>query len=113
MKLLLDKNLPKRLKQDFPRHQVFTVREMGWNGIRNGELLDRMIKDGFDALLTFDKNLQHQQSFAKYPICVFVLVAKNNIYSELTILSATVLDRLETADLPKGPVVISNSPASG
>lgn len=28
MKLLLDEKLPKRLKQDFPKHEVFTVREM-------------------------------------------------------------------------------------
>ena len=29
MKLLLDENLPKRLKLHFPDHQVLTVREMG------------------------------------------------------------------------------------
>jgi hypothetical protein len=113
MKLLLDENLPKRLKQDFNQHEVFTVRDKGWNGIKNGDLLNLMMKEGFDALLTFDKNLQHQQNFEKYSICVFVLVAKNNIYSELTSLSPAVLDRLESADLPKGPVIVSNSPAGG
>ena len=113
MKLLLDENLPKRLKRDFPQHEVFTVRDKGWNGIRNGDLLTLMIKEGFDALLTFDKNLQHQQNFEKHSICVFVLVAKNNIYSELTILSAAILNRLQNADLPKGPVIVSNSPAGG
>ena len=61
MKLLLDENLPKRLKQDLSIHEVFTVREMNWNGISNGLLLDLLIKNGFDTLLTFDKNLQHQQ----------------------------------------------------
>jgi hypothetical protein len=30
MKLLLDENLPKRLKIDFPLHATFTVFEMGW-----------------------------------------------------------------------------------
>ena len=34
MKLLLDENLPKRLRGDFPEHEVFTVREKGWNGIK-------------------------------------------------------------------------------
>jgi len=34
MKLLLDENLPKKLKQDFPLHEVFTVREMSWRGIK-------------------------------------------------------------------------------
>ena len=39
MRLLLDENLPKRLKQDFPAHEIFTVRDKLWNGINNGELL--------------------------------------------------------------------------
>lgn len=39
MKLLLDENLPKRLKIDFPDHEVATVWEMGWNGVKNGPLL--------------------------------------------------------------------------
>ena len=29
MKLLLDENLPKRLKEDFPDHEVFNIRERG------------------------------------------------------------------------------------
>lgn len=63
MKLLLDENLPKRLKTDFPNHEVFTIREMGWNGVKNGPLLQLMLDNGFRVLLTFDKNLQHQQIF--------------------------------------------------
>lgn len=39
MKLLLDENLPKKLKLDFEIHDVFTVRDMSWQGIKNGELL--------------------------------------------------------------------------
>ena len=113
MKLLLDENLPKRLKLDLSSHQVFTVIEMGWNGIKNGELISLMISQSFDALLTFDKNLQHQQNFEKYPICVFILIAKNNTYSELTTLSKMILYQLENPNMPAGPVLISNSPASG
>jgi len=68
MKLLLDENLPKKLKQDFQEHEISTVRERGWSGISNGELLKLMIENGLDALITFDKNLQHQQNFEKYPV---------------------------------------------
>lgn len=56
MLLLLDENLPKRLKLDFPEHEIFTVRDKGWNGIKNGELLRLLLENNFDALLTFDKN---------------------------------------------------------
>ena len=54
MKLLLDENLPKRLKQDLLPREAFTVRDMGWNGKSNGELLTLMKDHGFDALVTFD-----------------------------------------------------------
>jgi hypothetical protein len=81
MRLLLDENLPKRLKLDFADHETYTVRDKGWNGIKNGQLLQLMAENGFDALLTFDKNLQHQQNFQKYTILVFVLSAVNNTYT--------------------------------
>jgi hypothetical protein len=109
MKLLLDENLPKRLKLDFPEHEVYTVRDKGWNGIKNGELLKLMIEDSFDALLTFDKNLQHQQNFSKYTLAVFVLTAAINTYAELTKLSPKLKVLLDVKPLQIGPVVISGS----
>lgn len=87
MKLLPDENLPRRLKDDFKEHQIYTVREQAWNGIKNGQLLQFLVENNFDALLTFDKNLQHQQNFQKYSIAVFVLIASSNVYTELTKLS--------------------------
>ena len=106
MKLLLDENLPKRLKADFADHEIYTVRDKGWNGIKNGQLLQLMVENGFHALLTFDKNLQHQQNFQKYTIAVFVLSAFNNTYRELTNLSPDVRHYLNEETLPIGPVII-------
>ncbi|HSZ33774.1 MAG TPA: hypothetical protein VK772_10695 [Puia sp.] len=71
MLLLLDENLPKRLK------------------------------------LTFDKNLQHQQNFQKYPIAVFVLNAINNTYLKLKPLTLFVNDILTKGVLLAGPTIIS------
>ncbi len=84
MKLLLDENLPKKLKKDFSEHEIYTVSDKNWNGKKNGELLSLMLNEGFDVLLTFDQNLEHQQNFDKYPIAVFVLVAENNTHSILS-----------------------------
>jgi len=95
MKLLLDENLPKRLKIDFSEHEIFTVRDKGWNSKKNGELLELMIAENFDVLLTFDQNLEHQQNFAKYPIAVFVLVAENNTYRVLSELVKNIKSGLE------------------
>ena len=107
MRLLLDENLPKRLKDDFPNHEVYTVRDKEWNGIKNGALLQLLLQHSFDALLTFDKNLQHQQNFAKYTITVFVLTAPINQYSVLTKLTPAINSILNAGNLSGGPILIS------
>ena len=68
MKVLLDENLPKTLKKDFPEHEIYTVRDKGLNSKKNGELIRLMLDEGFDTLITFDQNVQHQQNLDKYPI---------------------------------------------
>ena len=95
MKLLLDENLPKRLKSEFPNHTVFTVADMKWNGKKNGELLSLLLENNFDALITFDKNLQYQQNFNKYKFPVLVLNAKDNTYATLKNFSTKIIDVLE------------------
>jgi len=106
MKLLLDENLPKRLAQDYADHEVYTVRQKQWNGIKNGALLQLMITEGFDALLTFDKNLQYQQNFSRYTITVIILSASINTYQSLSSLTPQVQQLLNAAPLPIGPIVI-------
>jgi predicted nuclease of predicted toxin-antitoxin system len=83
MKLLVDENLPRALKRDFPEHEVVTARDKGWNGKKNGELLQLLVSEEFDILLTFEKNIEYQQNFAKYPISVFQLDAVDNTYFEI------------------------------
>lgn len=109
MKLLLDENLPKKLKLDFLEHEIYTVKDMEWQGVKNGQLLELMVQNKFDALLTFDKNLQHQQNFSKYTLTVFILQAEINTYEALTILSTKILDIMNSESMmTQGPVVISN-----
>ncbi len=55
MKILLDENLPRQLKADFGAdYDVRTVRDMGWLGKKNGELLGLIVFNGFDFLVTID-----------------------------------------------------------
>jgi hypothetical protein len=109
MKLLLDENLPKKLKLDFVEHEIYTVSDEGWNGVDNGRLLQLMIDKNYNALLTFDKNLQHQQNFHKYSITVFVLSAPDNTYKSLTNLSSQILEYLNKGELALGSIVIKLS----
>jgi len=106
MKILIDENLPKRLKADFPEHEIFTVSDMDWNSKKNGELLKLMIDEGFNILLTFDKNLQYQQNFNKYPISVLIFNAEDNTYQNLKKLVPE-LQKFLVTDLKAGPTIVS------
>ena len=106
MKLLLDENLPKRLKLDFQEHEIYTVRDKGWQSKKNGELLKLMLQESFDVLITFDRNLKHQQNFAKYPIAVLVFDAVGNSYMELQPLVLSIKQKLNEP-LTVGATVIS------
>lgn len=109
MKLLIDENLPKRLKRDFTKHEIYTVRDKGWQSKKNGELLELMLDEGFDALLTFDKSIQYQQNFEKHPIAVIILNAEDNTYLTLKSIVPQIKELLSDSDnLNVGPNEISN-----
>jgi hypothetical protein len=83
MRILLDECVPRRLKRELPSHDVFTVRDKGWAGKKNGPLLKVMQTDGIEVLLSVDKGLQHQQSLAAAGVAVVVMTVKRNTLSEL------------------------------
>ncbi|MXY26633.1 hypothetical protein F4Y59_00515 [Candidatus Poribacteria bacterium] len=78
MRVLLDENLDWRLVRYFDADfQVTTVSRQGWKGMRNGELLEQAAA-AFDALVTMDKGIEHQQNFRKYAIGVILISARSN-----------------------------------
>ncbi|MBK8029147.1 MAG: DUF5615 family PIN-like protein [Chloroflexi bacterium] len=77
MRILIDECLPRKLKREFPDHDVATVQEMGWSGVKNGALLRAMVGQ-FDVFVTVDGNLEYQQNLSEAEIAVIVLKALNN-----------------------------------
>ena len=78
MRVLLDENLDWRLVRYFDADfQVTTVSRQDWRGMRNGELL-RQAATVFDALITMDKGIEHQQNLREYAIGVILISAKSN-----------------------------------
>jgi hypothetical protein len=77
MRVLLDECVPKRLRTELTAHAVRTVAEMGWSGIKNGQLLQKAASD-FDCFLTVDRNLQFQQHIDALPLAVLVIQAVDN-----------------------------------
>ncbi len=82
MRILLDESLPKELQSELPGHHVSTVQEMGWSGLKNGELFERGAH-GFDLFVTADQNLRYQQNLSLLPAAVAVFVAKSNRIKDL------------------------------
>ena len=92
MRVPLDENVDRRLKQSFgPEHEVVTVRERGWHGTRNGELL-RAAASEFDVMVTLDTNLQHQQNLLSLDLAIQLTGAIVDVQQALTIAQALGLD---------------------
>jgi hypothetical protein len=89
--ILLDEDLPRRLRRQFTGHQVRTVQQQGWAGLKNGELLARAAAARFDVLLTADQRLQFQQNLGQSCLAVVVLVARSTKFEDLLPLVPSVL----------------------
>jgi predicted nuclease of predicted toxin-antitoxin system len=77
MRLLLDESVPAKLRRLLPGHEVHTVVEMSWSGLKNGKLL-AIAASQFEAFVTVDKNLPYQQNLATLPLAVVVLDGLSN-----------------------------------
>jgi len=78
-----------------------TVPQMGWAGIKNGDLLT-LAQDQFDVFVTVDRNLFFQQNLPQFNISVVILQAVTNRLQDLQPLVPRLLSVLST--VPKGQV---------
>ena len=93
MRLLLDECVDRRLAREIRDHEVVTVFDLGWAGIRNGALLARAAGQ-FDAFVTVDRNLAFQQRVDALLLAVVVLRARSNRLSDLRPLVPLLLQAL-------------------
>jgi predicted nuclease of predicted toxin-antitoxin system len=105
MKLLLDECMPRRLKRDFAGHNVSTIEEAGFKGLRNGILI-RSASGIFEIIITVDKNIRHQQSKKTLPVAIIILSAKSNRYESLSPLVPKALEVLKNIKI--GEIIIIN-----
>ena len=76
MKILFDQGTPAPLRHYLTGDDVVTAYEMGWSDLANGELL-RQAEATFDALITTDQNIRHQQNLAGGRLAILVLMTAN------------------------------------
>lgn len=96
MKILLDENIDVRFKALFPadKHEVYTVRDMQWTGIKNGALLELLKAHQFDCWIVVDKNLPYQQNTSTLPCTIIVLDVYRNTLKHISDLFPSLLARL-------------------
>jgi len=95
VRILLDENLPVELAVELTGHEVTTVTGLGWQGIKNSELL-RRAQGRFEVLVTMDRNLERQQNIPGFEAAILVLVAHSNRMVHLRRLVPAILAALKT-----------------
>ena len=104
MKLLFDECIDRKFTKEFVGYEVKTVPQMGWAGVKNGELL-ALAEAEFDVFITVDRNLSFQQNLPQFNIAVIVLQAPSNRLADLKPLAPEVLAILATATKGQATVV--------
>ena len=96
MKILLDENLPHRLRLLISGHDVYTVAFMKWKGVENGELLGLAAANGFDVVVTKDTGMPYEQNTQQLPCSIVVLEAATNELEDIRPLVPILLECLKT-----------------
>ena len=82
MRVLLDECVPRKLRTELSGHDVKTVADMKWAGTKNGESLQRAASE-FDALVTVDQRIPHQQNLAGIALALIIIEAPSNDIKDL------------------------------
>lgn len=104
MKILLDECLDRRLAREIIGHEIKTVPQMKWAGIKNGELM-RLAETEFDVFITVDRNLSFQQNLPKFNIAVLVLRAKSNRLADLQPFAEKIIKNLSALEKGKAKFI--------
>ena len=95
VRVLLDEQLPRQLAPYLIGHDVRTVQQESWAGLKNGLLLSKAEAAGFSVFLTGDHNLEFQQNLSKQRLGVIVLCAGSNALEDLLPLVPAALTAIE------------------
>jgi hypothetical protein len=108
VRVLLDECVDWHLARALMDHEVKTARQMGWTGLKNGELLS-LASRHFDAFVTVERNLAFQQETTRFGLAMMVLHARTNRLADLLPLVPKLLAAVESVE--SGAVAFVRGPA--
>ena len=73
MRILFDHGTPAPLIPFLKGHAITKAKDLGWDRLTNGELLQAAEEAGFEVLVTTDKNLATQQNLRGRTLAIVVL----------------------------------------
>ena len=109
MLILFDQGTPVPLRSFLAGHAVKTAAQQGWSTLSNGDLLRAAEAEGFDVLLTTDKNLAFQQRLEARKIAVVVLgnpqwpVARLHVESIVAAVDSAIPGSYSVVEMPARP----------
>ena len=77
LRILLDQNIPQPLAGLLTGHDTTHAFHLGWDELRNGDLLAAAEAAGFAAMVTADQSIRYQQNLAGRRIALLVLSTNN------------------------------------
>ena len=86
MKILLDESVPHIVQTRLSQLDIRTVQDVGWAGIKNGELL-RRAETEFNVFVTADQQLRYQQNLSGRTLAIIVLPT-NQVRTVVSLLPA-------------------------
>lgn len=106
MRVLLDNNVSRRFSQLLPGHEVAHVQQLGWEGLKNGTLLNAAERADYAVLITADKQIQYQQNLEGRKISIVVLNSRRIVIEEIAPLAPQVM--LVLSNLSRGVLILVN-----
>ena len=97
MKILLDECIDRRFAREIIGHDVATVHQMGWAGLKNGELL-ALAATAFDVFVTVDGNLPFQTRLQDLRISIIVLRARTSRLADMLTLVPDLLATISSVE---------------
>ncbi len=109
-RILLDQNVPLGLRRSLSPHEMVAARQMGWSTRTNGDLLQAAEEDGFDILITCDRNIPYQQNLAGRRIALIEMttgewhVVRNYLDRVVAAVDAAAPGSYTTVTIPQPPL---------